>query len=247
MKLILATLFGFFLFGKTIAQVIPQKKLNTQVQVQTTPAFPAGSEKLFTESMQLINARHATWIKSTAQKVNEKKWTDEQVKIEASNWAVLGNINSGDIEAMCFLVLMQAAKSAQEDLKAIMSKVKAINNQKSKQRELLSKYQDEKSRHRQHPDSFQLVSYRSKVLLAGGNPDTVKLRSNPALAKPSKAGLDALVDTMKNDLDSMSEMGEMESLRLQMAMDRLSKMMSTLSNILKKISDTAQSITQNLK
>ena len=35
----------------------------------------------------------------------------------------------------------------------------------------------------------------------------------------------------------MSEMGEMESLRLQMAMDWMSKMMSTLSNLLKKISD----------
>ena len=45
----------------------------------------------------------------------------------------------------------------------------------------------------------------------------------------------------------MSEMGEMESLRLQMAMDRMSKMMSTLSNLLKKMSDTAESITQNLK
>lgn len=45
----------------------------------------------------------------------------------------------------------------------------------------------------------------------------------------------------------MSEMGEMESLRLQMAMDRMSKMMSTLSNLLKKISDTQNSIVQNLK
>lgn len=50
-----------------------------------------------------------------------------------------------------------------------------------------------------------------------------------------------------HDIDAMSEMGEMESLRLQMAMDRLSKMMSTLSNLLKKTSDTASSITQNLK
>lgn len=57
----------------------------------------------------------------------------------------------------------------------------------------------------------------------------------------------ALQETMKRDLDSMSEMGETESLRLQMSMDRMSKMMSTLSNLLKKISDTAQSITQNLK
>jgi hypothetical protein len=52
---------------------------------------------------------------------------------------------------------------------------------------------------------------------------------------------------VKNKLDSMSELGETESLRLQMAMDRLSKMMTTLSNLLKKISDTADGIVQNLK
>ena len=45
----------------------------------------------------------------------------------------------------------------------------------------------------------------------------------------------------------MSEMGEMESLRLQMAMDRLSKFMSTLSNMLKMKSDTESSIVQNIR
>ena len=48
-------------------------------------------------------------------------------------------------------------------------------------------------------------------------------------------------------MDSMSEMGETESLRLQMAMDRMSKLMSTLSNMLKKISDTQNNIVQNIK
>jgi len=52
---------------------------------------------------------------------------------------------------------------------------------------------------------------------------------------------------LRSGLDSMSELGETESLRLQMAMDRLSKLMTTLSNVMKKISDTAESITQNLK
>ena len=42
-------------------------------------------------------------------------------------------------------------------------------------------------------------------------------------------------------------MGEMESLRLQMAMDRMSKMMSTLSNLLKKINKTGSEIISNLK
>jgi hypothetical protein len=63
----------------------------------------------------------------------------------------------------------------------------------------------------------------------------------------TKAEIDAKKDKIKKDLHSMSEMGEMESLRLQMVMDQMSKLMSTLSNILKKFSDTSQSIIQNLK
>ncbi len=57
----------------------------------------------------------------------------------------------------------------------------------------------------------------------------------------------ALQTEVQSKLDSKSEMGETESLRLQMAMDRLSKMMTTLSNLLKKLSDTEDGIVQNLK
>jgi len=56
-----------------------------------------------------------------------------------------------------------------------------------------------------------------------------------------------IISKTRDKLDSLSEMGEMESLRLQMAMDRKSKMMATLSNLLKKMSDTSSSITQNIK
>lgn len=67
------------------------------------------------------------------------------------------------------------------------------------------------------------------------------------LIAATKKDIDNAEEGIKNTLDSMSEMGETESLRLQMAMDRLSKMMSTLSNLLKKISDTDAGITQNIK
>jgi hypothetical protein len=63
----------------------------------------------------------------------------------------------------------------------------------------------------------------------------------------SAIALSDSIGTLKQQLDSMSELGETESLRLQMAMDRLSKLMTTLSNVLKKISDTADAITRNLK
>jgi hypothetical protein len=73
----------------------------------------------------------------------------------------------------------------------------------------------------------------------------VSLSSKDAAAV--RDDLCAKKESVKNKLDSMSEMGEMESLRMQMAMDRLSKLMSTLSNLLKKSSSTGQSITQNIK
>ena len=50
-----------------------------------------------------------------------------------------------------------------------------------------------------------------------------------------------------NSLDSLSEMGELESLRLQMTMDRLEIIMQTLSNVLQKMSDTEAGVIQNLR
>ncbi|MCY7338789.1 MAG: hypothetical protein LH465_02360 [Sphingomonas bacterium] len=90
----------------------------------------------------------------------------------------------------------------------------------------------------------QQMLAEARVLLARAEADRDKAG---APGGPTKSELDAMLDDAKTQMDSMSEMGEMESLRLQMAMDRLSKMMSTLSNLLKKTSETSSSITQNLK
>ena len=60
-------------------------------------------------------------------------------------------------------------------------------------------------------------------------------------------GLHSAARSFDSSLDSLSEMGEMESLRMQMAMDRLSKMMSTVSNLLHKADHTQSAIVQNMK
>lgn len=77
--------------------------------------------------------------------------------------------------------------------------------------------------------------------------DVYSLKMQLTQMSDSIAVIKKEIDGLANQKDSMSEMGEMESLRLQMAMDRLSRMMSTLSNIMKKASKTQQSITQNMK
>lgn len=67
------------------------------------------------------------------------------------------------------------------------------------------------------------------------------------LVVAAKGDIKTAKETVKDKLDSLSEMGEMESLRLQMAMDRMSKFMFALSNFMQKASDTSSSITQNIK
>ena len=125
-----------------------------------------------------------------------------------------------DIETLVLLVMMQASKSARDDLEAIMESVKEINRAKALLRE-------EAQSARKAALDFEAVLQLMLV----------------AYSKQ----IDAEVEDLQNDIDSMSEMGEMESLRLQMAMDRMSKMMSTLSNLLKKLSDTSSQLVQNLK
>src|SRR6476659_1623563 len=56
-----------------------------------------------------------------------------------ADFANFSNPNGADIEALAFIVLMEAAKSAQEDLKAIMAEVKAMTNGKAKLRDLINK------------------------------------------------------------------------------------------------------------
>ncbi|HRE38569.1 MAG TPA: hypothetical protein PK092_08990, partial [Chitinophagaceae bacterium] len=218
MKLPVVLIFSSFLFisSVTIAQPVPT----------------AEEEAFFTKLMSGINSKHVQWVKNTARETNEKKLSPEDIKAKTQAYAVLGSMNGQDIEALAFLVMMQAAKSAQEDLKAIMAKVKAINVQKAKQRELLSKMQQQRTMTAIQLDSFKLLQNRTLALQQGRNADSIKfVRSSGRNQQVSKADIDAMKDKLKSDLDSMSEMGEMESLRLQMAMDRMSKMMSTLSNL----------------
>lgn len=70
-----------------------------------------------------------------SQFVKKPAAANQKVSHQATgNWAVLGDMNGADIEAVIFLVLMEAAKSAREDLKTIMDGVKAINSAKASQR-----------------------------------------------------------------------------------------------------------------
>ena len=170
---------------------------------------------------------------------------------------------TGDIEAMAFVVMMQATRDMEQDLKMIMAEVKAITAAKQKLRDLIAKVnRDVGANVGQAPSRpSQPLDFSTGM----GSEGAYHQAQIPVADPESKNGvrfvptdlynghlehvaqLRSVQDDLKGQLDSMNEMSEMTSLRLQMMMDRRSKFISTLSNIMKKISATSESLVQNLK
>jgi Arc/MetJ-type ribon-helix-helix transcriptional regulator len=170
----------------------------------------------------------------------------------------LGSQANSDIEAMVFIDMMEAAKSAAEDLKEILKEIQAKNAAKQKIRELLKKIKcdiaNNTGKMRLEFNQTGMGSERAyhHVFIPVEDPCSesgVKLiETDLHKGRITELSiLESIRDNLRDKLDSLSEMGEMESLRLQMIMDRRSKFMTTLSNIMKKMSDTSQSIIQNMK
>jgi uncharacterized spore protein YtfJ len=67
---------------------------------------------------------------------------------------------------------------------------------------------------------------------------------NPGL---TVSGLKSLLDDIQGNLDGMNEMSETTSLRLQMTMDRRTKIIQTLSNMMKKLGSSQERLVQNIK
>ncbi len=216
----------------------------TSAQTKLSPEQEVFFNKLITG----INPRHVNWVRTTAAEVKAKNLTEVDIKRQAERYAAPGITDNQDIEALVGMVMILTAKDQEEDLKKMLNELKTLNEQKAKQRELISKMQQQKAMTAIQLDSFKLLSSRTIALQQGRNPDSIKLvRTSSRVKAVSKAEMDAMVVKLKGDLDSMSEMGEMVSLRLQLIMDRRSKVLTTLSNTMKKISKTADEIIQNLK
>jgi hypothetical protein len=175
---------------------------------------------------------------------------------------LVGQFVDGDIQALSFLVLMDAARSAAEDLKQIMAEVKAITAAKKRFRELIAKvnrdcvaaavacHEGRKLEYAPNGLGGAAAYHRVPVPVVDcESPDGVQTATVNFVEgrTPTHDDLQAVLDDLKNQLDSMNEMSEMTSLRLQMMMDRRSKFIETLSNLMKKISDTQDSVIQNLK
>ena len=169
--------------------------------------------------------------------------SDAELRLAGQDFA------GADIEALVQIVMMEAARQSDADLREIMAQTQASNKRKAEMREAMRAKNAAAGQAATGPESKaicvdppckpQLVQVQPQIMMTQPQISAVQPRIQAAKAPDTSQA--------KDDMDSMSEMGEMESMRLQMAMDRRSKFMEALSNLMKKNSDTASTITSNLK
>ncbi len=108
--------------------------LMANICLAQTEKFSADAETFYKDAMKTIYPAYKTRIGEEARKMKQRTPNKDSLVIAITpknpNWSILGSMSGQDIEALAFLVLMQSAKSAQEDLKAIMTAVKSINKNK---------------------------------------------------------------------------------------------------------------------
>ena len=167
----------------------------------------------------------------------------------------------GDIGCMAFTVLMQATKDMDNDLKMIMVEVKAMTAAKQKLREIIAKVNKDVASNAgqtngRPPLNFQTGMGSQKAYHQAHMPFADPESEGGVKFIPTDLFRGEIVDVsqlvavqadLKGQLDCMNEMSELTSLRLQMTVDRRSKIITTLSNIMKKISSTQDAVVQNIK
>jgi hypothetical protein len=231
------------------------------VAAQMLPAFPPGAEAHETQLLTKLSSQSRAWIKQeAARKVATGDFSDASALSAAQNYVRGRNLADGmdaDIGALAFLVLMGVAKSTRDDLKAIMDDAEQINHAKSKARETASKSRPTTAPSRlTPPESAMAIAKTPAMKSATDQPQLQPQLQARHQAMPrskiqprpmQKTEFDRLLNLNKKDLELLSDMSELNSLRMQMATDRLFEIMSTLSNIMKKTSDTQSDIIQKIK
>ncbi len=234
------------------------QKAQTRMQPVAVRELPPEMTRRFSNFHAALQPSARAWVEQQARIEAQKSAPDVKtlegaIRNRFSQLKTGGALSAGsDIEALAFIVMMQATQDMDQDLASMMQQVKSINQAKESLRSLQSSVQEEAGRSGGKPNtpcrSAFCRSLRARLGELSANtanlPRPVRLQSP---AEPTYANLQALQNSLKSQLDSMNEMSEMTSLRLQMAMDRRSKFVETLSNIMKKTSDTQSAIVGNLK
>jgi hypothetical protein len=156
-----------------------------------------------------------------------------------------------DVQAMAFIVLMQAANDAEQDLQDMANQVKAINNSKQQLRNLADAVtqQTASMSNSRQPCQTPVCSSLGGELqrIAAATAPTKHPVTLMAPATLTSVELSQLATRINKEADSLGDISSQMQLKLQMSMDQRNQFEQILSNIEKSMQDASDSIVSNMK
>ena len=170
-------------------------------------------------------------------------------------------------DVLVALIYYETALAAEEDLQELADEIDKMHEAKKKLRQQIQQVTQQITVSQSKQDETRKVHTEKKPVET--QVTVSRIQSKPQIGKTSHlgityprtpvvpdltltsgvtiGGLKSLLDDLKGKLDGMNELSEMTSLNLQMTMDRRSKFISTLSQMMKKMSTTQNILIQNIK
>ena len=106
------------------------------ILAQNQPSVTAQEQAFYNKAMPVIKKEYKDLVLHTAGQLKGRNINADSLASAMKGNNALHNLSGNDIEALTFLVLMEASKSSQEDMKSIMAETKQINNQKESYRKV---------------------------------------------------------------------------------------------------------------
>lgn len=236
-----------------------QEAVSAQPQTKI-PEVPAEMARRIAALQSGMQPSAKAWVEQQARSESLKPTSPDAPSIEAAVYNRFPALNTrgsavkaGDINALVAIVMMQTLNDSEKDLQNVMSQTEAITKAKQQLRDLLSQTQLEiKSNETLDAKAMcqtalckSLPSTLGEISNATANVQKPVRISIPA--KPTFADLRTVPGQIQSNLDSLNDISQAQQMKIQMLMDQRSKLIETMSNIMKSISDTNSTIIQNIK
>jgi hypothetical protein len=214
---------------------------------------PAEIERRSQALHAVLKPTAAAWVAQQAKFEEQQSKLDTDALKTAIRQRFGASLAGADVNALVFAVLTEATDDQDSDLQALMQEVQAQTQAKQALRSLLDEINAQVATNAKAAGNDKCSTALCQALptrLAQIATETAQMPKPVRLQAPPNltyGQLGALQSQLNNSLDSMNEMSEMTSMELQMAMDRRSKFVETLSNLLKSIDDASGAIVSNMK
>lgn len=176
-------------------------------------------------------------------------------------------LSSQEIDVLVQLVMFEVWQAEEEALREMLDEMDRMNELKKKQREYIKNIKEQRNRSRTKLRA-EYEGLKAQDHTASPQKKAVLLKKSPRMASTrrlkrqyprsplikfkntknmSLAELEKYIDEMETDYGTLGNLSEELSLKIQIQTERHQKIIQTLSNILKKISNTSDIIISNIK